>query len=278
MIKLGTSGFSFKDWVGPVYPQGMKPASMLPYYENVLGFDTVEINFTYYQLPSPRSFEGMVKKTSPSFEFVVKANREMTHDMIDKKTWKLKDNEEVFDKFTSSLTPLMDNGRLGCVLAQFPIFFFPKKENAEYLLTFKDRMKGIPLVVEFRNKAWLTDRTFESLEQNGLGYCVVDEPPLPRLVPFVPKATSELGYFRFHGRNTNWFNVPTSERYDYLYTEQELKEFVAPVEDIAEKTRKTYVFFNNCHNGQAAQNAQMMKKMLKLIDEYGPKQQSMFGS
>lgn len=275
MIRLGTSGFSFKDWVGPVYPEGMKPGNMIAYYENVLGFDTVEINFTYYQLPSLRSFEGMVRKTSSRFEFVVKANREMTHDMIDKKTWKIKDNREVFEKFRYSLKPLMDNGRLGCVLAQFPVFFFPKRQNAEYLLEFKDRMESIPLVIEFRHKAWLTERTFESLQNNDLGYCVVDEPSLPRLVPFVPRATSDLGYFRFHGRNPNWFNVPTSERYNYLYSEQELRDFVPSVQEIDEKTDKTYCFFNNCHGGQAAMNAQAMKKMLGLTDKHGPAQQDL---
>ncbi len=276
MIRLGTSGFSFKDWVGPVYPQGMKPSEMLPYYERTLGFDTVEINFTYYQLPAPRSFEAMIRKTTPGFEFVVKANREMTHDMIDKKTWTLGDNREAFEKFNYGLTPLVENGRLGCVLAQFPVFFFPKKENGEYLLTFKERMGEIPLVIEFRNKAWLTDRSFESLEENGLGYCVVDEPSLPRLVPFVPRATSQLAYFRFHGRNKNWFNVPTSERYNYLYSHKELEEFVPSVKEIAEDSKKTYVFFNNCHNGQAAQNAQTMKKLLGLVSGQAPTQKEIF--
>jgi uncharacterized protein YecE (DUF72 family) len=276
MIKLGTSGFSFKDWVGPVYPQGVKPGNMLPYYENVLNFDTVEINFTYYQLPSLRSFEAMAKKTSPGFEFVVKANREMTHDMIDKKTWELTDNKDVFKKFNSSLKVLADHGKLGSVLAQFPVFFFPKKQNVDYIVEFKERMEGIPVVIEFRNKAWLSERTFQSLEEAKLGYCVVDEPDLPRLVPFMPRVTSDLGYFRFHGRNKNWFNVPTSERYNYMYSEEELKEFVPHVQEVAEKTSKTYCFFNNCHNGQAAMNAQMMKKMLGLIDEYRPTQQEMF--
>lgn len=273
MIKLGTSGFSFKDWVGPVYPQGIKPGNMLPYYENVLGFDTVEINFTYYRLPSPRSFEGMLRKTSPKFEFAVKANREMTHDMIDKGTWQLKENKEVFEKFTYSLKPLIEGGKLGCVLAQFPVFFFPKKENASYLLEFKNRMQDIPLVIEFRNKAWLTDRTFDSLRDNELGYCVVDEPQIPRLVPFVPRATSDLGYFRFHGRNRNWFKATVQERYNYLYTEQELKEFVPHIKKVEKDTCKTYCFFNNCHGGQAAMNAQTMQKMLGLIKEYGPAQQ-----
>lgn len=267
MIKLGTSGFSFEDWKGPIYPPKIKKQDMLPYYEKELGFKCLEINSTYYTLPSPRSMEGMVKKTSEDFEFTVKAFKGMTHEIWDnppKADKVLLDNKEVFEKFNFSMKPLLEAGRLRCLLAQFPPWFYPKKENYDYIRTFKDRVAGVPVVVEFRNLAWHKESTLEFLKQEGLGYCVVDEPKLPGLMPFNSKATSSIGYFRFHGRNPNWFRVPVSVRYDYLYSEDELQEFLFPIQEVAGLTDTTFVFFNNCHGGSAAKNALRLREMLQL--------------
>lgn len=264
MIKLGTSGFSFEDWRGTVYPPKIKKQDMLPYYEKELGLKCLEINSTYYTLPSPKSMEGMVKKTSEDFEFTVKAFKGMTHEIWDKDNRTLLDNRDVFDKFNFSVAPLQKAGRLRCILAQFPPWFYPRKENFDYLRAFKERTAGLPVVVEFRNLAWHKDSTLEFLKEEGLGYCVVDEPRLPSLMPFNPKATSRIGYFRFHGRNPNWFHVPVSVRYDYLYGEEELQEFLLPIEEVAGLTEATFVFFNNCHGGSAVKNALRFRDMLQL--------------
>lgn len=262
MIKVGTSGFSFPDWNGPVYPIGLPERDRLSFYEKELGFHSLEVNFTYYTLPSQKSFSAMSKKTSKEFEFVVKAFKGMTHEIRDKETGAMLDNRETFKKFKYSLAPFAEDGKLACVLAQFPYGFFPNRENVGYLGKFKEEMGSIPLVMEFRNHTWLRDETFQWLEKNRVGFCIVDEPKLPKLMPYLPKTTSEIGYFRFHGRNPNWFNVPTSVRYDYLYHETELKKFVPDIKDISKKTAKTLVFFNNCHAGSAAQNAAQMAKLL----------------
>jgi len=262
MIKIGTSGFSFPDWNGTVYPMGLRERDRLSFYEKELGFNTLEVNFTYYTLPSQKSFAAMSNKTSKEFEFVVKAFKGMTHEIRDKETGGIIDNQETFRKFKHSLGPLIEDHKLTCVLAQFPYGFFPNRENMDYLQRFKQEMEDIPLVFEFRNQTWLKDQTFQFLEKNEAGFCIVDEPKLPKLMPYLPRATSEIGYFRFHGRNSNWFNVPASVRYDYLYSETELKEFVPDIKDISKKTAKTLVFFNNCHAGSAAKNATQMAKLL----------------
>jgi uncharacterized protein YecE (DUF72 family) len=262
MIKIGTSGFSFPDWKGTVYPVGIRDKEMLSFYEKELGFNALEVNFTYYTLPSQKSFAAMSQKTSQDFEFVVKSFKGMTHEIWDKKTGTRIDNQETFKKFKYSLVPLIEEKKLSCVLAQFPYGFFPNRENSSYLRRFKDEMGDIPLVLEFRNKAWLKEETFQSLEKNGVGFCVVDEPNLPQLMPYHPRATSEIGYFRFHGRNPNWFNVPTKVRYDYLYSETELREFLPGIEDISKRTAKTLIFFNNCYSGSAAKNAAQMARLL----------------
>jgi len=238
---------------------------MLAYYEKELGFNALEVNFTYYTLPSQKSFAAMSKKTSKGFEFVVKAFKGMTHEIRDKETGVMVDNQETFKKFKYSLLPLLEDGKMTCVLAQFPYGFFPNRENIEYLERFKGEMEDIPLVFEFRNQTWLKEKTFQFLEKDEVGFCIVDEPKLSKLMPYLPRATSEIGYFRFHGRNPNWFNVPLKVRYDYLYNEQELKEFVPDIKEISQKTAKTLIFFNNCYSGSAAKNAAQMAKL--LIDQ-----------
>jgi uncharacterized protein YecE (DUF72 family) len=262
VIKIGTSGFSFPDWKGAVYPVGIREGDMLPFYEKELGFNVLEVNFTYYTLPSQKSLAAMSQKTSNGFEFVVKSFKGMTHEIWDQETGSRIDNQETFKKFKYSLVPLIEDKKLACILAQFPYGFFPNRENLGYLQRFKEEMADIPLVFEFRNHVWLKDQTFQFLEKNGIGFCVVDEPKLPQLMPYHPRATSEIGYFRFHGRNTNWFHVPTSVRYDYLYSEKELKEFIPDIKDISKKTGRTLIFFNNCHAGSAAKNAAQMAKLL----------------
>jgi uncharacterized protein YecE (DUF72 family) len=262
MIKIGTSGFSFPDWKGTIYPEGIRDGDMLRFYEKELGFNVLEVNFTYYTLPSQRSLMAMSQKTSKDFEFVVKSFKGMTHEIWDKESGSRIDNQETFKKFKYSLVPLMEEKKLACVLAQFPYGFFPNRENLGYLQWFKGEMSDIPLVFEFRNKIWLKEQTFQFLEKNEIGFCVVDEPKLPQLMPYHPKATSEIGYFRFHGRNPNWFNVPIKVRYDYLYSEKELAEFVPGIQDISKKTAKTLIFFNNCYSGSAAKNAAQMAKLL----------------
>jgi uncharacterized protein YecE (DUF72 family) len=264
MIKIGTSGFSFSDWKGTVYPTGIREKEMLSYYEKELGFNALEVNFTYYTLPSQKSFAAMSQKTSRGFEFVVKAFKGMTHEIRDKETKTMIDNRETFEKFKYSLVPLIQDGKLACVLAQFPYGFFPNRESLDYLQRFKEEMEDIPLVFEFRNQTWLKEKTFQFLERDKIGFCVVDEPKLPQLLPYLPKATSEIGYFRFHGRNPNWFNTPISVRYNYLYSEGELKEFIPDVRDMSQKTAKTFVFFNNCYSGYAAKNAAQMAKLLQM--------------
>jgi uncharacterized protein YecE (DUF72 family) len=262
MIKIGTSGFSFPDWKGAVYPPDIREREMLSFYEKELGFNTLEVNFTYYTLPSQKSFEAMSKKTSKGFEFVVKAFKGMTHEIRDKETGEMLDNGETFKGFKGSLAPLIEDGKLSCILAQFPYGFFSNQINMNYLERFKNEMAGIPLVFEFRNQSWLKEETFQFLEKRGVGFCIVDEPKLPKLMPYLPRATSEIGYFRFHGRNPNWFNAPTSVRYDYFYSEGELKGFIPDIRDISQKTTKTLIFFNNCHAGSAAKNAAQMAKLL----------------
>lgn len=262
-IKIGTSGFSFKDWVGVIYPEGLKKDQWLPFYEKELGFRALEVNYTYYALPSARTLESMERKTSADFDFVIKAHRSMTHDLWEDKSRKVMvDNSESFAKFKEALSPLIGEGKLACVLTQFPYSFHNNSENLEYLREFKDRMGDIPTVIEFRNRARHGDDALGFLRDNELGYCVVDEPKIRGLMPFYPVATTDIAYFRFHGRNKNWYNAPMEVRYDYLYSEDELIGLMEGILILAHKSTTTMAFFNNCHAGSAAKNAVRLAQML----------------
>lgn len=277
MIKIGTSGFSFPDWKGSIYPSNIKKDQLLPYYEKELGFNLVELNFTYYTIPTVNVMAGLAEKTSPDFEFVVKGYKGMTHDLFDRRLEKKPDMSEIkeyYQLFYNSLDILRHNNKLAAVLLQFPVFFYPSSQNKDYILKSKEMLPEIPIVIEFRNSAWIKKETFKFLKDNNIAYCAVDEPRLPRLVPFVNEVTSDIAYIRFHGRNKNWFNASIQERYDYLYSKDELKEFIPKIKQMAKKVEKTLVFFNNCHAGSAAINAKMLRDMLGIPFE--PIQKDLF--
>ena len=176
MIRIGTSGFSFPDWKGTVYPLGIRERDMLSFYEKELRFNALEVNFTYYTLPSQKSFMAMSKKTSKEFEFVVKSFKGMTHEIRDKETGVMINNQEIFKKFKYSLAPLIEERKLSGVLAQFPYGFFPNRENLDYLERFKEEMEDIPLIFEFRNHTWIKDQTFQFLEKNGVDSALSTNP------------------------------------------------------------------------------------------------------
>ncbi|HEY3275885.1 MAG TPA: DUF72 domain-containing protein [Syntrophorhabdaceae bacterium] len=253
-IFVGTSGFSFADWVGEVYPAGIKKQEMLPYYEQVLGFKALEVNFTYYALPSKRTMESFIARTSPDFLFAVKAYKGLTHERNEDPTGLMR-------LFKEGVAPL--NGNMKSLLFQFPYGFIPNGRNLDYLKLLKDEFGEFGPVVEFRNVKWSDERYMEILRGLSVGCCVVDEPELAGLLPFKPVLTSDTGYFRFHGRNKNWFGAPMEVRYDYLYTKEELSGPLAAVKEVASKAAVTFVFFNNCHQGKAAKNGRMFLEMLK---------------
>ena len=253
-ILVGTSGFSFDDWVGEVYPSGIKKQEMLPYYEKTLGFSALEVNYTYYSMPSRKTMESFSRRTSNTFSFVVKAYKGMTHE----RAGNLKEQCRMFKEAASPLEE-----KFKALLFQFPYMFVPEAANIDHLKRLREEFDGYESVVEFRNVKWLDDRYLETLRELSFGYCIVDEPKLKGLLPFRSALTSDTGYFRFHGRNQAWFNAPVDVRYDYLYSDRELEEFVEPVEEIGTKAKTTFAFFNNCHMGKAAKNARAFDEMIR---------------
>ncbi len=256
MLRIGTSGFSYDDWKGEVYPKNLAKKDMLAWYTR--WFETLEVNSTYYTIPSPRSFSAMADKSPDGFDFVVKAHQDMTH--ADKAV------DDSFESFKYAITPLLDRKKLGCVLAQYPWKFKKTRENEDRLRHLKDKMPDIPLVVEFRNADWVTDDTFGLLKSLDIGFCAVDEPDLPGLMPRISLATNDIGYVRFHGRNCEkwWKHENAYERYDYLYNEKELSEWKQKLEDLEQTTEKCYVFFNTHYKGKSVINASKLASILDI--------------
>ncbi len=264
VILVGTAGFSYADWRGVFYPGGLPQSQMLEYYTR--RFAGVELDYTYYRMPVAKAMAAMVERTPQGFEFCVKAYKGMTHERPASED----DARDVFGQFQAALLPLRDAGRLGCVLLQFPWSFRCTGESAEYLRRCSDWLAGMPAVVEFRNAEWVRpaalDRLVNLLGGLGFGFCAVDEPQLKGLMPPVVAAAGDLGYVRFHGRNARrwWKHDTASERYDYLYSTAELADWAEKIKRLAGEVKKTYVFFNNCHAGQAATNATEMQGLLGL--------------
>jgi len=255
MIRIGTSGFSYKDWEGPFYPARLQAGSRLSFYAR--HFDAVEINASYYNVGSPRTYASMAAKVPEGFRFVVKANKGMTHER--------EANDAVFREYLTAIRPLIEADKFGCVLAQFPWSFKRTPAAEAYLRAFRDRMEGIPTVVEFRNRQWCSPEVYALLRELDFGYCCVDEPQLKGLLPRQAVVTSRIGYVRFHGRNAQkwWHHDEAWERYNYLYSEQELHEWLPRLHDLERQTDIVYVFFNNHYQGQAVINAEMLKGLLE---------------
>ncbi|HHV61269.1 MAG TPA: DUF72 domain-containing protein [Firmicutes bacterium] len=256
MILIGTSGFSYKDWVGVFYPEGTKPGELLYHYAR--RFPAVELDFSYYTMPSARTMASLDRKTPEGFLFCIKAHKSMTHE-VGKST-----PQEAFKQFVTGIAPIIEANKLGCVLLQFPWGFKNTPENLDYIRRLPEFLPGLPLVVEFRNIDWLKDNAFAVLNARELGFCIVDEPRLRGLIPPVVKVTSRISYVRFHGRNAEkWWNHEEAwERYDYLYSEGELKEWLPRIRHLDTVAQITFVFFNNCHAGHAVRNALMMQSLL----------------
>ena len=180
MIYIGTSGFSYDDWKGYFYPEKISNKDMLGFYARQ--FQAVEVDSTYYAIPSATTFASMDRRTPEGFQFSVKAHKDMTHAE--------KPVGETFDAFRAAIEPIRQSGKLGCVLAQFPWSFRNVPPNTDRLREFKDRVGDLPTVIEFRNAEWVNDETFALLRELDLGFCSVDEPHLKGLMPPVAVATS----------------------------------------------------------------------------------------
>jgi uncharacterized protein YecE (DUF72 family) len=295
IVRIGTAGWTDPTLVAPgvFYPPDVTtPEARLRFYAEV--FSTVEVDSTYYGLPSRRNAELWVHRTPPGFVFDVKAHALMTghpseprrlprvlHEALPAavaakprvypRDLPTEVRDEIWRLFADALMPLHESGRLGAILLQFPQWFLPNRENADALIEARDRLAPLACAIELRNHRWfkprVAERTFEWLSHARLPYVIVDEPQgFENSVPPLVEVTSrELAVVRLHGRRRETWNargVSVAEKYRYLYSADELDPWSGRVLEIAGRTREAHVVFNNCYANYATTNALELGAML----------------
>lgn len=262
-LYIGTSGYSYKEWKDVFYPKSIKLDEMLQYY--CTKFDTVEINSSFYKIPSAKTVEDWNKTTPQQFKFCAKIPNLVTHKCM-------LDPEELkphFELYLQNMMPLITSNKLTAILLQLPPKFSYEEHlpRLESFLAYWNEKKDVlresrmnskseepELVVEFRNTDWMREESFNLLRKYDASYCTVVEPLLPPTI----ELTSKLYYMRFHGFGQKiWF--------DYLFSNAQLDEWKPKIQDLKGKVEKVIMYFNNHFSGNAVKNADYMKKIL----EYG---------
>jgi uncharacterized protein YecE (DUF72 family) len=293
-IRIGTCSWTDPTLInsGRFYPDSARSAeARLKHYASQ--FDLVEVDSSYYSMPNERNSYLWAERTPEDFMFDFKAFRaftqhptpvdslprrmrgELTPELQQKRNLYYRDlpaelADALWQGFHAALLPLDTVGKLGVVLFQFPPWFHPGSHQLDYILMCKERLPQYRIAVEFRNNQWLGDKnqavTLEFLRSNDLPFACVDEPQGFRSsVPPVAEATSDIGLVRFHGRNTETWEkkgISTAERFNYLYSEEELRSWAGSVGQLARRTKEMHVLFNNCYQDRAVVNARQMGMLL----------------
>ena len=258
MIRIGPAGWDYQDWQGVVYPPRMQGTDRLAFLTQF--FAVIEINVTFYRPITATLARRWAEAVagSPDFRFTAKLFRGFTHERTTG-PWQ----EEAAVK--SGLAALLEAGRLGALLAQFPYSFHNTEENRAYLLTIRERFADYPLAIEVRHGSWQQPAVRQFLADHDLAFCNIDQPQISYCLGETDWVSGPLAYLRLHGRNRqNWFakTDDAGARYDYLYTAQEMDEQAARARKLAVQAGETYLIFNNHPRGQGVANALEMLERL----------------
>jgi len=285
-IRVGTASWTDKTLLASGwYPQDVTtPQERLAYYAKQ--FPLVEVDSTYYTPPNERNSDLWVARTPPDFTFNIKAfslltqhptrptalYKDLRPEGDSKKNLYLKDLDEstvdsVWERFLAALEPLHAAGKLGAVLFQFPQWFPIGRANKHYILECQRRLEPYRICVEFRNKTWMSEgnraETLDFLTSYALPYVCVDMPQgHASSVPPLVEATADLAVVRFHGHSEKWTSRDIYDRFGYLYSEDEIKQWAPKVAGLAEKAKETHVLMNNCYRNYAQVNARQLADLL----------------
>jgi uncharacterized protein YecE (DUF72 family) len=257
---FGTAGWSYKDWEGIVYPEkkgfDFHPLIFLARYINI-----VEINSTFYRPPSLRISLSWIRRVKdyPDFLFTVKLHQVFTHQ---RKGFSQKD----VDEFKSGIEPLVAHNRLAAILIQFPWSFARNTINLDYLINLFKLFSDFHLAVEVRHGSWDSPDFYKLLSEHRICFCNIDQPLFrDSIKPSAIHTIPVFSYVRLHGRNyKNWFNenAGRDERYNYLYSKDELEGWIEKIKELGNKSNKVFVITNNHYRGQALANALQIKNMV----------------
>jgi uncharacterized protein YecE (DUF72 family) len=259
-IRIGPAGWSYADWAGIVYPsrkpRGFHEATYLAEF-----FDTIEINTSFYHPMRAEHCRQWIERVAanPRFLFTAKLWQKFTHEHD------AGDDDE--RAVRAGFDVLRDAGKLGAMLLQFPFSFHRTEETTEYLKKLLTRFEDYPLVVEVRHATWNDKSFYAMLHARGVGFCNIDQPVIGRSMKPTERATAQIAYVRLHGRRyDSWFSddpaVPPSERYNYLYTTEELEPWAKRIRHLSEEGHTTFVVTNNHFEGKGIVNALQLIRML----------------
>lgn len=260
IIYIGTAGWSYPDWQGIVYPNNIKAYEYLPYLSHF--FNVAEINSSFYAIPSEKTVLGWLKKIKgrENFLFILKLYQGFTHK-------REKFNLEEVKAFKNVAKIILEGDRLGGILVQFPWSFKPAEKEFEYLKDLFENFIDLKLFLEIRNQLWMKEPFFKLLKDYEVTLCNIDQPIFHNSVKLydyqsdseeVGLAERRFAYLRLHGRKKeSWFkeDAGRDERYDYLYSEEEISEIVRFLNEIVKKAKETFVITNNHFQGKAVCNA-----------------------
>jgi uncharacterized protein YecE (DUF72 family) len=270
-LRIGTAGWSYKDWEGILYPSGMAHRKLHPLEYLARFFDTTEINTSFYGPLKPEWAKLWCRKVAAvnkNFLFTAKLYRAFTHSHIavmeptSAATIRPTDEDEA--RTREGLDALAGEGRLGALLIQFPVSFKNTSLNREYLDRLLRQFIEYPRVVEVRHSSWNDAATLAGFAQKNVGFCNIDQPQFGSALAPTEHVTGMIGYVRLHGRNyEQWFDSDIrNDRYNYLYNPQELASWKERIESLAECAQTTFVIANNYVEGKAGVNALELKAML----------------
>lgn len=285
-IRVGTAGWSYKDWDGIFYPSGMNHRKMHPLEYLARFFDTTEINTSFYgplKAELAKLWCRKVSAVNPGFLFTAKLYRAFTHSPIavmeptSAATIRPTDEDEA--RTREGLDVFASEGRLGALLIQFPVSFKNTSLNREYLDRLLRQFIEYPRVVEVRDSSWNNPETLADFARNQVSFCNIDQPVLGKSLAPTEHVTAPIAYVRLHGRNyAEWFDSDNrNDRYNYQYNERELAGWKERIENVAARAETTYVITNNHFESKAGVNAIELKSMLagrkvvappSLIDKY----------
>jgi uncharacterized protein YecE (DUF72 family) len=271
-IFVGTAGFSYKDWVGTVYPADLKARKIPPLQYLARFYDLVEINTSFYGPLRPATAKqwcAWVNEVNPQFLFTCKLYKVFTHSPLttvestSASTLRFTAEDEKLTR--EGLDSLANEGKLGAVLAQFPISFRNTDENRSYVQKLIAMFgRDYPLAIEIRHSSWNEPAVLREFSSLGVGFVNIDQPLLGKALRGTRHVTGPLGYVRLHGRNyQQWFaSNKVEDRYNFLYTPEQLASWKERIEEISEQAERTFVVTNNHYLGKAATNATELKSML----------------
>jgi uncharacterized protein YecE (DUF72 family) len=270
-VRIGTAGWSYKDWDGIFYPSGMQRRKQHPLEYLARFFDTTEINTSFYGPLKPEWAKLWCRKVAAvnkNFLFTAKLYRAFTHSPIavmeptSAATIRPTDEDEA--RTREGLDAIASEGRLGALLIQFPVSYKNTSLNREYLERLLRQFIEYPRVVEVRHSSWNDAATLAAFTQKDVGFCNIDQPLLGGSLAPTEHVTSAIGYVRLHGRNyEQWFDSDNrNDRYNYLYNQRELAGWKERIESVAERAHTTYVITNNHFESKAGVNALELKAMI----------------